>query len=321
MKRIVLFCSCLLLTLTACDPGESPVAPPEPTDASIVQVDMQPNYDDQLFFNLATESVVATIPKVSWDLGFEAHTDGWRVYLNSSRGGAIHRTNSTDFGVMTSTDAAVWQHDASSWHPDSTAAGDYRTLPEVLVLDRGYNAEGLHTGYRKFQVESHSVSGYQIRVMDLDGGNEAIIDLPKDAAKNRVAVSFESNSVVEAEPDTELWDLLFTQYTHLFADPPLPYLVNGVLINQARVAVAIDHEIDFVDITLAHAQSLEYSTAADVIGYNWKIFTFTSGFVVLPEMNYIIRDGDGRYFKLHFIDFYDDLGEKGAPKFEMQELI
>ena len=28
----------------------------------------------------------------------------------------------------------------------------------------------------------------------------------------------------------------------------------------------------------------------------------------------------GRHFKLHFIDFYADSGEPGAPKFKMQEL-
>ena len=27
-----------------------------------------------------------------------------------------------------------------------------------------------------------------------------------------------------------------------------------------------------------------------------------------------------RYFKLHFIDFYNDNGEKGNPKFDIQEL-
>ena len=27
-----------------------------------------------------------------------------------------------------------------------------------------------------------------------------------------------------------------------------------------------------------------------------------------------------KYYKLHFIDFYNNLGEKGYPKFEIQEL-
>jgi len=30
---------------------------------------------------------------------------------------------------------------------------------------------------------------------------------------------------------------------------------------------------------------------------------------------------NGRYYKLRFVDYYDENGVKGAPKFELQELI
>ena len=38
------------------------------------------------------------------------------------------------------------------------------------------------------------------------------------------------------------------------------------------------------------------------------------------EKNFIIKNSIGLYFKLHFIDFYNDSGEKGYPKFALQQL-
>jgi len=37
-------------------------------------------------------------------------------------------------------------------------------------------------------------------------------------------------------------------------------------------------------------------------------------------MNYVIRDRDGFFYKLRFIDFSNDMGEKGYPKFEFVRL-
>ena len=42
--------------------------------------------------------------------------------------------------------------------------------------------------------------------------------------------------------------------------------------------------------------------------------------VLIPDMNYVIRDRDGFFYKLRFIDFNNDMGEKGYPKFEYVRL-
>lgn len=312
----------LITVLSACNPGELPIAPPAPTSVETYQVKMGANYADQIFFNLTTGTIISSNAKEEWDLGFEADSFGWRIYLNSARGGAIYRTGETELSTVSDTTGAQWRYDSSSGNPDSNAAGDYRTINEVLLIDRGYNVDGIHTGYRKLKVESISNSAYTCRVMKLDGSNEALIEVPKDPDRNRVAVSLESNSVVDIEPESILWDLLFTQYTYIFDDPPIAYLVVGVLINHERIEVAPAHDIAFDAIDITHARDLIYLRAVDAIGYNWKEYDFNSGtFIVLPGMNYLIHDADGRYFKLHFIDFYTINGEKGAPTLEVQELF
>jgi len=64
-----------------------------------------------------------------------------------------------------------------------------------------------------------------------------------------------------------------------------------------------------------------FTNMQNKIGYDWKSYNFSSkSYNVNPNITYIITDIDGRYFKLHFIDFYNDNREKGNPKFEIQEL-
>ena len=59
----------------------------------------------------------------------------------------------------------------------------------------------------------------------------------------------------------------------------------------------------------------------DMVGYIWKEYDLNAGeYTVFSNINYIIQDKNDKYYKLHFIDFYNNLGEKGYPKFEIQEL-
>ncbi len=59
----------------------------------------------------------------------------------------------------------------------------------------------------------------------------------------------------------------------------------------------------------------------DVIGYSWKEYNFgSSTYEVDPSKNYIIKTTEGMYYKIHFIDFYNDQGDKGTPVFETQLL-
>ena len=77
----------------------------------------------------------------------------------------------------------------------------------------------------------------------------------------------------------------------------------------------------FSNITYEFAELQTLSENINTIGYRWKEFNFsTSSYIIFPQMNYIIKDSEGFYYKLHFIDFYDISGNKGNPKWEFQRL-
>jgi len=78
---------------------------------------------------------------------------------------------------------------------------------------------------------------------------------------------------------------------------------------------------DFSAITLDDLSNYSLSLNINTIGYDWKFYDFeTSKYTVFVNQNYIIKSTEGKFYKLHFINFYDESGVKGTPVFEFQEL-
>jgi hypothetical protein len=168
-----------------------------------------------------------------------------------------------------------------------------------------------------------------LKYCSLKGTDSKIAEVIKNPAVNYSYLSFkESPAVFDQEPPKEKWDLLFTQYTTLlFTDQgeAYPYLVTGLLTNPYMVEVAEDTISDFNTITLNQAKILSYANKRDIIGYDWKdvvgdVTTGNVSYVMRPKVLYVIRDTEGRYFKLRFVGFYSKTGEKGFPAFEFAEL-
>ena len=75
----------------------------------------------------------------------------------------------------------------------------------------------------------------------------------------------------------------------------------------------------FEKIDRTVAQNFKLTGQSDVIGYGWKVFT-GSIFKVQLQYNYIVQNQKNQLFKMRFVDFYDNRGTKGTPKFEFQRL-
>jgi hypothetical protein len=134
-------------------------------------------------------------------------------------------------------------------------------------------------------------------------------------------MSLSDGQTVAVEPPKDTWDIAFTQYTHVFEEEsgPLPYLVTGCLLNRYKTVAIKDTVNIFSDISLAGAESATFSNAINTIGYDWKTYT-GSTYVVNKSWNYVIRNRNGFYYKMHFISFFNTSGEKGSPSFEYQQL-
>ncbi|XOV66588.1 MAG: HmuY family protein [Fluviicola sp.] len=320
IRRIL--CTLLIvpgLFLISCLKEEIPIDQPDPGDVVQNSYKMGTDYRMNSYYDIQTNSFVKEHLKTDWDLGFETGTNGWRIVLNTSKAMAAGEAPNADFIAVVDTIGVEWRNDAPSWNLDSTAIGDWQQFGGTYCIDRGFSFDGTHQGYRKMAILSVDDYHYEIRFANMDGSDEVTVEIPKsDDNFNFAFFSFETNNLVDIEPEKETWDLVFRQYTHIF-DGHTPYLVTGVLSNTNNVEVAEVFSKPFEQVTFDDIATSNFRADIDVIGYDWKTFN-GSGFETHSEQVYIVKTTEGLYYKLRFVDFYNSQGDKGTPTFEVQAL-
>lgn len=310
----------LLPIVSACFKKELPVQKPV-SDATTSQVVIGSDYANQIYYDLETNTIIRQNNREVWDLAFEAGENGFHVLLNESRvmGAAI--SAETDITALTSDAGLTYTWDYHTGNLDSTAIGDWQSLGKVYAIDLGTSLTGINMGKKKLKIISVSTTEYEIQFADLDGTSIQTYTVPKSTTAGFTYFSMTgSGSLKDVEPDKGTWDLLFTNYCHVF-DAHTPYSVVGVLSNRYGVKVQ-EVSIPFADLKHSDIVEANFEDRINVIGYDWKVYDFDTGiYSVKSNRTFIVKTVNGRYFKMRFIDFYDDGGVKGAPKFELQELI
>ena len=334
MSRLIQVISFLALTLlfSSCFKKDEMIPAHVRGNAVTDTIGMTDNYKYQVYYDLGDSLQVSRNAKTLFDLSFECSPDGWKILLNTADFMKCADLGAVPFGQPRDTTGLKWKFDKSDGNPDSLAFGkwfqvsnnDTLSLNHVYLIDRGSDENGITLGFRQFIVDSLRHGVYYFRYAGMNGSNAVSAVAAKDPSVNSVQFSFASGSVVKLEPPKGSYDLLFTQYTTLlYTDlgEAYPYLVTGVLINPNEVEVAKDTLNEFSAITFDIASSNTFSRSLDVIGYDWKYYSFsTGGYTVKQHLCFIIRDTQGFLYKLRFIGFYDAGGHKGYPVIEYQKL-
>lgn len=325
----------LAVLMSSCFKDDELVAPHKPGGYITDTIEMTEYYKYQVYYNLHDSSVVSSMVKSSWDLGFESSPSGWRVILNSSSFMKSAYLAGQVFGAHADTTGAKWLFNPSNGSADSVATGKWFTIHgsdtigtnRLLMIDRGMDEVGEPLGFSQLVVDSLVKGTYYFRIANQDGTNARSFSIRKKIGVNHVLFSISNPALAITEPENTSWDLLFTQYTTLLytdVGEAYPYLVTGVLLNKAFVEVAVDSIMPFAAINFETAQAMKFTKQADRIGYNWKRYDFTGGtYSVNTDLSFIIRDTRGYLYKLRFIGFYKFLNKrlkKGYPSFEYQKL-
>lgn len=315
----------ITLTLfTSCEKEEKAYVLPPLSKATLQMVNMGTDYSKVIFYNLNTESF--TVEELgNWDLALEATADGFRALINGGFGVQVAHTGDTNFSKVYDEKLADWKWDSPSLTLDSTAIGnwsssDFIPSKQVYIVDRG-ERNNLQR-YVKMQLVEVNATLYQIRIASLDGSNEYVHQVNKNPNVSFVYLHFNNGPLELFEPPKEEWDFMFTRYRFVYYDmePIVPYEVNGVILNPNNVTVA-ETRMDWDSVTFDNTSGLNFSSKRDFIGFDWKTYDFSKE-AYITDINriLIIKSHSGKYFKLRFIDFYDELGVKGAPSFEFLRL-
>jgi hypothetical protein len=310
----------LFLLLTACEKEELPVKPYDRGDAEEIVIPIGADYGQQVWFDLGTKSIVSTNEKLSWDFAFDCRDSAHYIYLNTSLAMMAAPTGQTDFEAPIDEAALRFRPDHSAGSLDSLALGKWWESNEVFLLDLGFRLNGNPRGKRKVQFFLED-DALRFVLADLDGSNRQEGRLEKQPGYGRVAYSIRDAAPVQIEPGVDDYDLVFTQYTYAFYNPYTPYLVTGVLNNpRLQGSAEITHKL-FEEVSLEDAMGADLQDSLDLIGYDWKVYDFDQGsYTIFSDKIYVVRDAEGFYYKLHFLDFYNERGERGYPSLRIQQL-
>lgn len=334
IRRTVFILPLLLLVLVTSCFKEDEMIPRQPRgNVHTDTIEMTENYLNQVYLDLSDSVVRGVNRKTLTDLGFDCRPGGWQIILNTSDFMKAADLGEQPFGASYDTTGLIWKFDKSTGDPDSLALGrwfnvdngDTLSNGHLYIINRGMDELGNMLGLIQLSVDSLKNGVYYFRWAKLNGDNPVSAAVSRNPSVNFTWYSFTgTGSLQNPEPPAEQWDLLFTQYTTLlFTDEgaAYPYLVTGVMLNRDGVSAAMDSIHDFSSIDLSVAQTAQLSSNLDIIGWEWKEYSFNSGaYTVLPGRSYIVRDEAGTFFKLRFIGFYNGSGQKGYPVVEYQRL-
>lgn len=320
----------LVLLLPSCFQEEEMVLPHEQGDLEEGQVALGTTYENQVYYDLFANAEIESHLISEYDLSFESNSGEWTIRLNSAKFMLAGTSMDTVFSQEIDQSELDMVFDKSDGNPDSTAIGEWLEVSEetaesfryVYLVDRGKDENNKALGLKKvqFNVEEES---YRVRYANTDNSYDTTVLIARDPGMDRIYFSFDSG-LKEIAPLPDEWSLLFSKYTTMLQTDEgenYPYLVTGVLLNPNTVLAVQDTIHEFMDINRDNILGLGFSGQSDLIGYDWKYYNFDAGtYTIVPDMNYVIRDKDGFFYKLRFVDFNNDVGEKGYPKFEFVRL-
>ncbi|PWH86718.1 HmuY family protein [Brumimicrobium oceani] len=319
MRLTILFISAILFT--SCLKEELPVPKREAGDLKTGEVSMGANYAYQIYFDFSANKMTGKNSKDIWDIGFETGDNGSRVIINTARNMMVYSTDKTELSEITSENGYLVhpKFDNATGNLDSTGVGNWED-GLVRIIDMGYSSEGNAIGFYKLKINEVTATTYTFEFAKIETTLSKTATILKKDGYNFSYFSMLNNSEEEVSPKTKDWDIVFTQYIHQFYEPVVtPYLLTGVLTNRIDTKVAAITEVSFEDINLAYAENLILSEKTNTIGFGWKTLV-GNDYEINTDISYVVQDHEGIYYKLRFIDFYSETGEKGNPVWEFVEL-
>ena len=332
--RAIIFVSLTIVIAfisTGCHKEEALYLAPQVADGIQTQTfAMGENYSNQLYFNFETQETSSN-EFGTWDVGFSCDgvphaiiCSGKNTSFSVARLNGIPFTDIQDINFKT----LEWKYDNPGGDIDSLALancyihngdGFIGTKNEVFILDLGADS-ALENRYIKIQFVSVVGGLYRFRWGKIFDNEINEVSIPTQKVKNYVYYSFATKAEVENEPLVKSnWDIVFTTYKESIPDKNgliYPYIIRGALINRHKIKVAeLGEEANFSQFSYSDALQTQYSYKLNEIGYDWKEYDQDANkYTIVPNKFYVLKTINDNYFKMRFIDFYDDQGIKGYPK-------
>jgi hypothetical protein len=311
MKTLTLFSLIITLNLA----GYSQPVKSMHAVNSLDSVVMGPNYANDIYYSFEN-GIVASVPRTNWDIGF--HTTVWTatIITNGAAGVELYtypKADTTGWNTVDTTGQSTWNilydsedtwedgafNRAATGHPDY-GWGKYNPINHDVVGDSIYILKTLNGTFKKIWIirKNSSNNTYYIRNANLDGSDDHVVELNINPYRNVnfVYYTFSPETLLEREPDTASWDVLFTKYIAIYPTGD-PYPVMGVLDN-FKVYSNKFYPVgpDFNDWT-----STPLDSTKSPIGWEWK--TYDGAYTVADSTAFFVHSRNKDIYKLVFTKF------------------
>ncbi len=323
MKNLI-YLLLAIFTLTSCNETNGPDAPITYADS----ISMGAMYANDVYYSLEN-GIIDMAPRAGWDIAFSTDPMSSTVMINEGYGVELYTYPLGDMDAWDIVDTAgmaswpkmynadtTWLNGAfdrnATGHPDY-GWGVYNSTTHDVVGDSLFIIKLNDGSLKKIFIEKRAAmtNSFTIKYGDIDSqGETKEIACAPYTTKNFIYFSLTSGEVLDNEPDSELWDIVFTKYH----DESIPYIVTGVLSN-VNVECA---EVRNTDPAEADPSMGVFSEDISVIGSDWKNFDMGSfTYLIEPDLTYFVKSGEKTY-KIVFTG--TDGGASGKMVFNIEKL-
>lgn len=277
-------------------------------------------YADDVYYSLEN-GTAATVARDNWDIAFTTQVYSISILANNGAGVELYTYSLGDTADWSSLDTTgmTWTPMYNSLETFDEGAFSAHALGHPDYGWGIYGGMGLVTGdslfviktvagvYKKLAIiqKISSENIWDFKYANLDGSDEQSVLLNSGDynSKSFVYYSIDSLKIVDREPATADWDLLFTKYW----DNTIPYNVTGVLSNEDHVLAQEVTEEGLDQATFVEYEDTAFTSVISIIGSDWKSFNMgTMSYEMDSTVVYFLKrygETDSTYYKLYFTGF------------------
>ncbi len=279
-------------------------------------VAIAPGYMNQSYYNLQSGEV-SNISNNDWDLAFDVSPFGAAIRLNRRIDNIyVAPIDTADWLSLDTTGYITWDEYSDGYDAWANGAlnapadpevaedlgwGLYNTITHATIGNRIFLVKQSGGEFKKLWIKKLASGTYTFAHANIDNTEEETVTILKAdySDKNFIYYELSTATIVDREPASNEWDLVFTNYVDEVA-PDYYYGVTGVLINN-ETNVYRSSTLPVEDATYLGG---DFSSIISTIGYDWKSFnmeTFT--YDIADSLCYFIQTQAGDVWKLVFTGF------------------
>ena len=282
-----------------------------------------------------------SVARTSWDLGFYSGAE-FRVAINNAASAGAKVLSATSLAAVGEADTLGLTLAFNQMGPLATDFNYYdgingsitstvipavsATVSEnkVIILNRGTGGGIAARPWIKLLVNRNTSGGYTVQygTIKQTSGFKSI-DIAKDATFNFKFVSLTSGAIVNVEPTKADWDIVwgYSLYQTQFSGVTVPYNFSDLVFINTLGGVKAAHIVatttkTYASYSEADIATTEFLSNRDAIGSKWR--NTTGSPLGILDVFYVVKDGNGNYYKLKFISMgvNADGGTRGKPVIE-----